>query len=312
MGFNMISVGSVSWILLILAIMVVIKAVKQVPQGEEWTLERFGRYTKTLKPGLTLIVPFIDYIGSRVIMMEQVMEIPSQEIISKDNAMVKVDGIVFFQVIDAAQSAYEVANLDLAIRNLTMTNLRTVLGSMDLDEMLSKRDNINQRLLGVIDEATSPWGMKVTRVEIKDITPPKELVNAMGAQMKAEREKRARILEAQGIREAEILKAEGVKQATVLNAEAHRQTVFLESEARERAAAAEARATQVVSQAISEGNLQAINYFVAQKYIDALGKVASSNNQKVIFMPLDASSMIGSLGGIGELAKDLFAQSKKG
>lgn len=304
------SISSFALILLVFGIVVLLKAVKQVPQGQEWTLERFGRYTKTLRPGLTLIIPFVDYIGSKVVMMEQVMDIPSQEVISRDNAMVRVDGVVFFQVIDAARSAYEVADLEMAIRNLTMTNLRTVLGSMDLDEMLSKRDAINLKLLSVIDEATTPWGVKLTRVEIKDIAPPKELINAMGAQMKAEREKRARILEAQGMREAEILKAEGVKQATVLGAEANKQMVFLEAEARERSAEAEARATQVVSQAIAGGNVQAINYFVAQKYIEALGQIASSNNQKVILMPLESSSVIGALGGIGEIAKDLFNQKK--
>jgi len=290
------------------AIVVVFMSVKQVPQGYEWTVERFGRYTQTLRPGLSIIVPFMDQIGARVLMMEQVLDIPSQEVITKDNAMVKVDAVVFFQVVESPKAAYEVNDLERAIRNLTLTNIRTVLGSLDLDEALSQRDHINSRLLVVIDEATAPWGVKVTRIEIKDIAPPRDLVDAMAAQMKAEREKRARILEAEGFRQSQILKAEGEKQAIILDAEGDKQAAFLAAEARERTAQAEAKATEVVSEAISGGNLQAVNYFVAQKYIDALGQVASANNQKVVLMPLEAGNVIGSLTGISELAKSVFSK----
>lgn len=291
----MIDLGFVAMLVAGLAVVIMCMAIKQVPQGQEWTVERFGRYTHTLRPGLSFILPMIDQIGSKLIMMEQVLDINSQEVISRDNAMVRVDGVVFFQVIDAAKAAYEINDLDRAIRNLTVTNIRTVLGSLDLDEMLSKRDYINSKLLTVVDEATTPWGVKVTRIEIKDITPPQDLVNAMATQMKAEREKRARILEAEGIKQAQILEAEGTKEAA-----------FRRAEARERAAEAEARATSVVSEAIAKGNIHAINYFVAQKYIEALGDIAKAPNQKVILMPLEASSVIGSLGGIAELAKSAF------
>lgn len=294
-------IGFTSFVMLLvgLAFLIAFTAVKQVPQGQEWTVERFGRYLTTLQPGLTLVIPIMDRIGHRLIMMEQVLDIDSQTVISKDNAMVTVDGVVFYQVIDAARAAYEVNNLIVAVRNLTITNIRTVLGSLDLDEMLSQRDQINSKLLMVIDEATSPWGIKVTRIEIKDISPPKDLVDAMAAQMKAEREKRAVILEAEGVKQAQILKAEGEREAA-----------FRAAEARERLALAEATATRSVSQAISEGNMQAINYFVAQKYIGALEQLAKAPNQKVLLMPLDASSVIGSISGIAEIAKEVFNADK--
>jgi regulator of protease activity HflC (stomatin/prohibitin superfamily) len=283
-------------------------SVKSVPQGMEYTVERFGKYTNTLTPGLNIIVPIIDRIGKKMVMMEQVMDVPSQEVITKDNAMVTVDGVIFYQVMDAAKAAYEVSQLGWAILNLVMTNIRTVMGSMDLDELLSRRDDINARLLSVVDDATTPWGIKVTRIEIKDIAPPKDLVEAMGRQMKAERLKRASILEAEGLRQSEILRAEGAQQAAILEAEGRKEASYRDADARERLAQAEARATLMVSEAISKGDVQAINYFVAQKYIEALKDIGASGNSKLVFMPLDSSSVIGALGGIGELAKEAMAK----
>jgi regulator of protease activity HflC (stomatin/prohibitin superfamily) len=292
--------------IIILAVIFVVLGAKRVPQGMEYTVERFGRYTKTLTPGLNLIVPVIDQIGQKQNMMEQVLDVNSQEVITRDNAMVTVDGVVFFQILDAAKASYEVNDTYQAILNLVMTNIRTVMGSMALDELLSQRDHINARLLDVVDDATTPWGVKVTRIEIKDIAPPRDLVESMARQMKAERNKRAAILEAEGLRQAEILRAEGEKQAAILQAEGQKEAAFREAEARERAAQAEARAVLVVSQSIAEGNVNAVNYFVAQKYTDALQNVASAENQKIIMMPLEASSLIGSLAGIGEIAKETF------
>ena len=294
-------------VLLVLFLLIIFQGVKAVPQGMEFTLERFGRYVRILSPGINIIFPFVDGIGKRINMKEQVLNVPSQGVITRDNAMVEVDGVVFFQVLDAPKAAYEVTNLEQAIMNLTMTNIRTVMGSMDLDELLSKRDEINARLLGVVDEATSHWGIKVTRIEIMEIAPPTDLVEAMARQMKAERIKRAQILEAEGLRASEILKAEGLKQASILEAEGRREASFREAEGRERLAEAEARATQVVSEAISHGNLNALNYFIAQRYTDAIKSIGTAPNEKIILMPLEASGLIGSLTGIAELARQSFA-----
>ncbi len=289
-GFDIVVV-----VLVILVLLVIFAGIKTVPQGSNWTVERFGRYTRTLSPGLNLIVPFIDRVGAKLNMMEQVLDVPTQEVITRDNAIVAVDGIAFYQVLVAAQAAYQVSDLNNALLNLTMTNIRSVMGSMDLDELLSNRDAINERLLRIVDEAGKPWGIKVTRVEIKDINPPANLVDSMARQMMAERNKRAQILDAEGLKQAQVLEAEGRKEAA-----------FRDAEARERSAEAEARATQVVSEAIAKGDVQAINYFVALKYTEALAKIGSSSNSKVVMLPIEASALIGSLGGIGSIAKEVF------
>jgi regulator of protease activity HflC (stomatin/prohibitin superfamily) len=296
-------------VLVLVAVVVfgLVRAIRMVPQGYNYTVERFRRYVKTLEPGLGLIVPFIDRVGRKVNMMERVLEVESQEVITRDNAMVKVDGIAFFQVVDAAKAAYEITDLEIAILTLTMTNIRTVMGSMDLDSLLSQRDEINHRLLSVVDQAAMAWGVKMNRIEIKDIAPPRDLVDSMARQMKAERDKRAAILEAEGLRQAAILKAEGEKQSTVLEAEGRREAAFRDAEARERSAEAEAKATLMVSEAIAGGSVQAINYFVANNYIKALEALARSPNQKVLMLPVEAASVIGSIGGIAEIAREAFS-----
>src|SRR5262244_535459 len=298
-------------IVVLLALLTLILGVKTVPQGYNWTVERFGRYTRMLRPGLNLVVPFIDRIGRRMNVMEQVMDVPQQEVITKDNASVTVDGVVFFQVFDAAKASYEIASLDQAIIKLTMTNIRSVMGAMDLDQMLSHRDEINERLLRVVDAAASPWGIKVNRIEIKDIIPPEDLIQSMGRQMKAEREKRAEILTAEGQRQSAILKAEGAKQSQILEAEGRREAAFRDAEGRERTAQAEAKATEMVSEAVARGDIAALNYFIAEKYLKAFGQLAESPNQKVLILPFEATNVLGSLAGIAEIAKQTFGGDPK-
>ena len=292
---------AVAIVFVVLALVLLIGTIKIVPQGYEYTVERFGRYTRTIKPGITILTPFMESIGRRINLMEQVLDVPSQEVITKDNVGVKVDAIVFIQVMDAASAAYRVANLTQAITQLTMTNLRTVVGSMELDEVLSQRDQINTRLLHVIDEATGPWGVKIARIEIKDLQPPPDITNAMARQMKAERERRAVITEADGEKQAAIARAEGAKQSAILQAEGRREAAFRDAEARERAAQAEANATKAVSDAIESGSVSALNYFVAQKYVEAFGKLAESPNQKTVIVPAEMSALVGALSGIQEL-----------
>ena len=304
----MSELGVLSIAILVLAVLTVVMAVKRVPQGFEYTVERFGRYRKTLQPGLSFILPYIDIISNKVNMKERVLDVPSQEVITRDNAVVRVDGVVFYQVLDPVKASYNVNNLERASLNLTMTNIRTVLASMDLDESLSKRDKINAELLQVVDEATSPWGVKVTRIEIKDIAPPQDLVDSMARQMKAERDKRAEILTSEGVKQSEILRAEGEKQAAILDADGRLEAAKRDAAARETLAKAEANATQMVSEAIASGDIQAVNYFVANKYVDALSTIGSAPNQTVVMLPLEATSLIGSVGGIAEIAKTALSK----
>jgi regulator of protease activity HflC (stomatin/prohibitin superfamily) len=297
----------VALVLIALAAIILFRAIKIVPQGREYTVERFGRYTRTLAPGIAFLTPFVEAVGRKVNMMEQVLDVPQQDVITKDNVSVRVDAIVFIQVMDAGQAAYRVDNLPFAITQLSQTNLRTVVGSMDLDEVLSQRDAINTRLLSTIDHATNPWGVKVTRIEIKDLVPPPDITNAMARQMKAERERRALITEADGDKQAAITRAEGAKQSAILQAEGRREAAFRDAEARERAAQAEASATAAVSEAIAKGDVNAINYFVAQKYIEAFAELARSPQQKTVIIPADMAGITGSIAGIGELVKSITA-----
>lgn len=295
----------------VLLIVTVITSATIVPQGFNYTVERLGRYVRTLRPGLRVVVPFVERIGRRLNMMEQVLDVPRQDVITRDNAVVEVDAIAFYQILDAAYAAYQVADLESAMNNLILTNIRTVMGSMDLDELLSNRDQISSRLLSIVDEATSPWGVKVTRIEIKDIEPPADIVEAMARQLKAERDKRALILDAEGAKQSLILRAEGLKQSQILEAEGRREAAFRDAEAREREAQAEARATEMVSRAISEGNVQAINFFIAGKYVEALKELAKADNQKVLMIPVDAASLIGAIGGIAEITREAFGAQVK-
>jgi regulator of protease activity HflC (stomatin/prohibitin superfamily) len=304
------SAGITALVILIFAAILIYMMVKSVPQGEEWTVERFGRYTRTLKPGLRFLIPVMDKVGARINMMETVLDIPSQEVITKDNAMVSADAVAFYQVVDAARAAYEVRNLEHALGNLSMTNIRSVIGAMDLDQSLSNRDQIHSKLLTVIDEASNPWGVKVTRVEIKDLAPPPDINEAMARQMKAERTKRADILQAEGLKQSAILKAEGEREAQIREAEGRKEAAFLDAEARERAAEAEAKATQMVSAAIAAGDIQAVNYFVAQKYTEALRDIASSPSSKTVMIPLEASGLIGSIAGVADIARTVLASDK--
>src|ERR1700756_3608540 len=306
-GFDILVV-----LILAFAVLILFLGVKTVSQGYNWTVERFGRYTRTLTPGLNLIVPYFDRIGRKMNMMEQVIDVPEQDVISKDNATVTVDGVAFYQVFDAAKASYEITALDQAIIKLTMTNIRSVMGSMDLDQMLSHRDEINERLLRVVDAAVSPWGVKVNRIEIKDIVPPADLVQSMGRQMKAEREKRAEILTAEGQRQSAILRAEGQKQSQILEAEGRREAAFRDAEARERLAQAEAKATEMVSQAVARGDVASLNYFVAQQYLKALGQLAEAPNQKILMLPIEATGVLASLGGIAEIARETFGLDGRG
>lgn len=303
-------IGTLALVFIVLVILTIVMAVKRVPQGFEWTVERFGKFRRTLQPGLSFIFPYVDIISNKVNMKERVLDVPSQEVITRDNAVVRVDGVVFYQVLDPVKSSYNVNNLQRATLNLTMTNIRTVLGSMDLDQSLSNRDQINAQLLHVVDEATSPWGVKVTRIEIKDIAPPQDLVDSMARQMKAERDKRAEILTSEGYKQSEILKAEGEKQAAILDADGRLEAAKRDAAARESLAKAEANATTMVSEAIASGDIQAVNYFVATKYVDALSTIGSADNQKIIMLPLEASSLMGSIAGISEIAKSALSKDQ--
>jgi regulator of protease activity HflC (stomatin/prohibitin superfamily) len=296
-------------VLALFAVVTLMAGIRQVPQGYNFTVERFRKYNRTLKPGLGLVVPYIETVGNKVNMMEQVLDVPTQEVITRDNAAVTVDGVVFYQILDAPRASYEVSDLNIALLNLVMTNIRTVMGSMELDQLLSHRDEINVKLLGVVDAAVSPWGIKTTRIEIKDIVPPRDLADAMARQMKAERDRRASILEAEGQKQAAILKSEGLKQSQILEAEGRREAAFRDAEARERSAQAEAEATRMVSEAIANGSMGAVNYLVAEKYVKALDNLARSPNQKVLLMPTEVAGLAGVLAGIGEIAKGAMEQS---